>query len=119
MRAPGGGGGDTQVPRFRGPRSLPPGRRGDGRSGSRTGRGGGERTILGLAPVHRCCPGPASQARLLIKDPGLGERGENAACARPWVTGTRWGFRFDGEGVPFPNSCAGRVGGGGLFPLGY
>lgn len=55
----------------------------------------------------------------LIKDSGLGESGENAACARPWVTGTRWGFRFGGVGVPFPNSCVGHVGGGGLFSLGY
>jgi hypothetical protein len=29
------------------------------------------------------------------------------------------GFGLGGVGVPFPNSCVGRVGGGGLSPLGY
>lgn len=29
------------------------------------------------------------------------------------------GFGLGGVGVPFPNSCVGWVGGGGLFPVDY
>lgn len=115
--------GDTPVPRLRGPRRLSPVGGWGERRGSGTGRGGSECAILGSAPV---APAPAPDAARagvpgapLIKDSSLREReGKMPTALGPWVTGTRWGFRFGGVGVPFPNSCAGRVGGGGLFSLG-
>lgn len=114
--------GDTLVPRLRGPHRLSPvGGRGE-RRGSGTGRGGSERAGPGLAPGAPAPDsppplGPASQTRLELRLQ-LGGKGKMPAGLGAWVTETRWGFRFGGVGVPFPNSCAGRVGGGGLFSPG-
>lgn len=119
MRAPGWG---HPGPTARGPRRLSPVGGWDERRGSGTGPGGSECAILGSAPA---APAPApNAARAAVsgapfKTPAWGKEGKMPTALGPWVTETRWGFRFGGVGVPFPNSCAGRVGGGGLFSLGY
>lgn len=47
-----------------------------------------------------------------------GQKGK-AERAGPVGHGVTVGFGLGGIGVPFPNSCVGWLGGGGLFPVGY
>lgn len=84
---------------------------------SRTGRGSNEYAFFGRKTGTGLDGHPVGA---WIKEGlwcwGQKDRAEGAGPVGHW---SRVGFGLGGVGVPFPNSCAGRLDGGGLSPLGY